>query len=351
MPRKQPAAQEGVHGDLVGGVEHARRGAAGHARPRAPGAGTGSVARRAARRSASRPRPGRARAPARRRARGGAARRRSAPACPGARGAPAPRRRKRAPGVDDRLRVHDDVDPVVRRAEEVVGLDHLEALVHQRRRVDRDLAAHRPRRVLRAPRSTVTPSSSAARAAAERPAGRGQRRAGRPCPARSPAISWCSAECSESTGMSCAPVASASAVTSSPPTTSDSLLASARSIPSSAPTTSGPRPAEPTIALRTRSAPDSATSSHQALGPGEHLAVGPRLGRPRGGVGVGQRDPAHAVRARLRDERLVRGARGQADELEARRADDVERLRADRAGRAEDEEPLHRRPIVADELP
>ena len=49
--------------------------------------------------------------------------------------------------VDDRLRVHDDVDAVVRRAEQVVRLDHLEALVHQRRRVDRDLAAHRPGRV------------------------------------------------------------------------------------------------------------------------------------------------------------------------------------------------------------
>ena len=36
---------------------------------------------------------------------------------------------------------------------------------------------------------------------------------------RSPAISWCSAECSESTGISCAPVASESAITSSPPTT------------------------------------------------------------------------------------------------------------------------------------
>ena len=49
-------------------------------------------------------------------------------------------------------------------------------------------------------------------------------------PGRSPSISWCSAECSESTGMSCAPVASQSAITSSPPTTSDSLLASATSI-------------------------------------------------------------------------------------------------------------------------
>ena len=51
-----------------------------------------------------------------------------------------------------------------------------------------------------------------------------------------------------------APVASASWVTSSPPTTSDSLLASARSMPSPSVATVGPRPAEPTSALRTRSA-------------------------------------------------------------------------------------------------
>jgi hypothetical protein len=45
-------------------------------------------------------------------------------------------------GVDDRLRVHDHVDALVRRPEQVVGLDDLEALVHQRRRVDGDLGAH-----------------------------------------------------------------------------------------------------------------------------------------------------------------------------------------------------------------
>ena len=39
------------------------------------------------------------------------------------------------------------VDPLVGRAEQVVGLHHLQALVHQRGRVDRDLAAHRPRGV------------------------------------------------------------------------------------------------------------------------------------------------------------------------------------------------------------
>ena len=67
--------------------------------------------------------------------------------------------------------------------------------------------------------------------------------------------------------MSCAPVASESAITSSPPTTSDSLLASATSIPSVSATIVGPRPAEPTIALSTRSAPVSATSRTRPSGP------------------------------------------------------------------------------------
>ena len=39
---RQPAVEERVHGDLVGGVEHARRGAAGDAPPRARAAGTGT---------------------------------------------------------------------------------------------------------------------------------------------------------------------------------------------------------------------------------------------------------------------------------------------------------------------
>ena len=49
--------------------------------------------------------------------------------------------------VDQRLRVDDDVDPLVGHGEEVMRLDRLEALVHQRRRVDRDPAAHLPGRV------------------------------------------------------------------------------------------------------------------------------------------------------------------------------------------------------------
>ena len=78
-------------------------------------------------------------------------------------------------------------------------------------------------------------------------------------PGGCPAISWCSAVCSESIGRIRAPVASASAVTSSPPTTSDSLLASARSMPSPRAATVGARPAEPTSAFSTRSASDSST--------------------------------------------------------------------------------------------
>ena len=49
--------------------------------------------------------------------------------------------------VHDRRRVDHDLDPVVGDAEEEVRLDHLEALVRERGRVDRDLRPHRPGRV------------------------------------------------------------------------------------------------------------------------------------------------------------------------------------------------------------
>ena len=114
-------------------------------------------------------------------------------------------------------------------------------------------------------------------------------------------------------------------------------------MPSVSATTVGPSPAEPTIALSTRSAPDSATSSTRPSGPGQHLA------------------PVHASAARAAasaspsairltpcsvgelDEPLVGALRGQADELEllACAGDDVERLEADRAGGAEDQQAFH----------
>jgi hypothetical protein len=51
-------------------------------------------------------------------------------------------------GVDDALGVDDHVNVVVGGAEEVVGLNHLQALVHHRGRVHGDLGAHVPVGVL-----------------------------------------------------------------------------------------------------------------------------------------------------------------------------------------------------------
>ena len=67
--------------------------------------------------------------------------------------------------------------------------------------------------------------------------------------------------------MICAPVASASAITSSPPTTRLSLLASARSMPSPSAATVGPSPAEPTSALSTRSQSLAVISSTRPSAP------------------------------------------------------------------------------------
>ena len=76
--------------------------------------------------------------------------------------------------MDDALRMDDDLDRLARRAEQPVRLDHLEALVHHRRRVDRDLAAHRPVRMRARLRPASRARSSSSGARAERPARRGE---------------------------------------------------------------------------------------------------------------------------------------------------------------------------------
>ena len=109
-------------------------------------------------------------------------------------------------------------------------------------------------------------------------------------------------------------VASASAVTSSPPTTSDSLLASATSMPSLSATIVGPSPAEPTMRVehevraRTRS-----TRPHEPLRarPAPRRRSGlARLGRA-ASASVGQRDPRarRAARACSYQRRLVAAPR------------------------------------------
>ena len=75
--------------------------------------------------------------------------------------------------VHDRGRVDDDLDLLVRQAEEKVRLDQLEALVGERRGVDRDLRAHPPRRVRKRVGSRDV-GELLARPAAERPTRCGQ---------------------------------------------------------------------------------------------------------------------------------------------------------------------------------
>src|SRR5215212_6476721 len=74
--------------------------------------------------------------------------------------------------------------------------------------------------------------------------------------------------------MTWAPVASARAITSSPPTTRLSLLASARSMPSPRLAIVGPSPAEPTSAFSTRSQRVSVISSTSPSAPASTVPSG-----------------------------------------------------------------------------
>ncbi len=87
---------------------------------------------------------------------------------------------------------------------------------------------------------------------------------------------------------------------------------------------------------------------HQALRAREDLPVGPRLRRLRGGVGVGERDPPHAVCPACSSSasHLAALSPTTVSSPPARAADDVERLDADRAGRAEDDQPSWHGPIL-----
>ena len=103
--------------------------------------------------------------------------------------------------VDDALRMDDHLDRVVADIVQPVRLDDLQALVRERRRVDRDLGAHRPGRVaerlLRGDRGELAPAS---RRGTGRPtrSGSGASTVAIDSPTRHCQI----AECSESIGRS-----------------------------------------------------------------------------------------------------------------------------------------------------
>ncbi len=239
--------------------------------------------------------------------------------------------------VDDRLRVHDDVDALVRDAEQMVGLDDLEALVHQRRRVDRDLAAHLPRRVLERliDRDVL---QLGARASAKGSARCGQHElldGPRPL-ARQQLVQR------RVLGVDGQDLRAGRLGERHHKLAADDerLLVGEREVDALAERRD--RRAEAGRADERVEHEVGVGLEHQLdepLGARQHLAVGPLLRCAGAGVGVGERDPADAEAPRLVDQRIRRALGGQADELEVGVAgDDFQGLRADRAGRAEDEQ-------------
>ena len=179
---------------------------------------------------------------------------------------------------------------------------------------------------------------------AERPAGGGQdqpvdgaRRLRRAAAGRAPSAR-------SRPGSRARRCASASCITSSPPTTRLSLLASARSMPSPSVATVGPSPAEPTSPFRTRSAPDSAIRRTHALGPAQHLSPVPGVAGPLGGARLRERDPRRrrARRPARAAAPTARRRRGPTTSSSSLRATTSSACVADRAGRAEDHELPHR---------
>ena len=99
-----------------------------------------------------------------------------------------------------------------------------------------------------------------------------------------PARHWWTAECSLSTGRSSPPPRRSARITSSPPATSDSLLASASRFPASSAASVAPSPANPTTALRTMSIPDDPAASSSASAPNRHSPGQRGAKSPGGGV-------------------------------------------------------------------
>ena len=235
------------------------------------------------------------------------------------------------------LRVDHHGDALVRHAEEVVRLDDLEALVHQRGRIDGDLGAHRPvgvlERLLRRDGGQVR-----GRPAAEGAAGAGEEElldgaarlravAGLPAPARH----WKSALCSLSTGRISEPLRRAASSTNGPPATMLSLLASASVAPASSVAMVARSPAAPTMPLSTvsgapaaaASAAARATSSRTPASPASTASSGARAARLGRGLGVAQ---AHLASRRAR--RLLEQQIDARYRRPARRARSPERRRA-----------------------
>jgi hypothetical protein len=155
--------------------------------------------------------------------------------------------------VYDRLGMNNHRHPVVVDAEQLMGLDDLEALVHQGGGVHGDLGAHAPGGMGQGLLHR-DPLELGSRPAPERSAAGGEHQPGHLVRVRRPARRhWCRAQCSESTGTISAPGVRRARWTTGAPAMSDSLLARARRRPASRAARVTGRPAKPTTALTTTS--------------------------------------------------------------------------------------------------
>ncbi len=131
--------------------------------------------------------------------------------------------------------------------EQQVRLDHLQALVHQRRRVDRDLAAHHPVGMGAGLLGRHCGELIGRRRAQERPARSGEQNPAYAGTAQRPRRSrreahWRMALCSLSIGSSCAPLSRTASRNRRPAITSASLLASSTRLPARAAARVGRQP-------------------------------------------------------------------------------------------------------------
>ena len=247
--------------------------------------------------------------------------------------------------VDDRLRVDDDVDPPVVDGEQVVGLDQLQALVHQGRRVDRDPPAHVPGRMrerlrrAHALESSVRPRNG--------PPGGGEDQA----IDRPRALGPQELEDRRVLGVDRQDPRLRRLGERGDELAADdeALLVGERQVdPLAEGDDRRPEPGDADDRVQDQVGLGRRDQVADALGAREDAGVAELGRRPAGGLGLRERDGDGARLARLRREPLPVGGRREPGDLELARArDDVERLLADRAGRAEDEDPLRDRVSVA----
>ena len=217
--------------------------------------------------------------------------------------------------MDDRGGCTTTSIPSYGSAEEPVGLDQLEPLVREGRRVDRDLRAHPPGRV-RQRLSTVTSSSSVARAPAERPAGRREHERRR--------VRVAALEALEQRRVL--------AVNGEQPA-SASLVGRDRQVAGG----------DEALLVRERERDPLLERPQGRADPGEPRSrSAPRPARPRSSSWTGRRRPGRARRGAWRRARRGARCRTAAHRARARVAfDDLDRLPPDRAGRTEQRNASH----------